>query len=165
MIDGKPIAKYKAQSKEERFKPQIKGLGQEYPVQKSLQYSTVYSSSLLPGNNDKVEVSQIINKQGGNLCFIEGPTMEKLFVHVRDTGGRPAQGMVTVDIDGPNGPVDTQVQDTGHGYLVTYEPLNRVPGDYVIKVFVNLVEIAMFNITTQNESTQLVMNKKANPSL
>lgn len=161
MVDGQLVAKYKCKTTtDDKIKP---AADDEHKLRKALQYTTVYSSGCGKFGSGVAETSQIIDKDGRNLCHIDGPTLEDLTVYVRDTGGRDVEADVTVEIDGPNGPIETEVQDTGDGYYIKYEALNKVPGDYTINVLVNMFSIAMYKVTTVKESKKLIVCRKANP--
>merc|ERR1712142_1424592 len=43
-------------------------------------------------------------------CLINGPSEEELTVYLRDYNGRPCEGVCAVDIEGPNGPVETKLE-------------------------------------------------------
>merc|ERR1712130_441967 len=78
-------------------------------------------------------------------CSSQSPGLEELVVYSRDSQENPTQGICTVVMEGPAGPV---VDDVGDGtYKVLYDRL--APGDYTTDVMVNSQPIAKFSTTSK----------------
>merc|ERR1712113_990994 len=83
MVDGQPVSKYKAQVRTQNPVPNSKMKHKTNVVQKprkSLQYALVHSSGGEQYPSGNVGTNEIIDRNGRNLCFIEGPTLEDLMV-------------------------------------------------------------------------------------
>jgi len=82
-------------------------------------------------------------------CFVRGPGLEELMVYIRDHDGKPTDGGCIVEIEGPDGPIEVEMEDAGDGVIrAKYAPLNLVSGEYVMSALVDLQPIAKFRVKT-----------------
>merc|ERR1719266_735492 len=90
-------------------------------------------------------------------CSINSPSPEQVAVLIRGFDDEPAEGVVTAEIEGPNGPIEiTEVENAGNGtYYVKYAPLNKEPGTYMFQIMVDseIVQKFRMNVVSQSESS------------
>merc|ERR1712130_303842 len=90
--------------------------------------------------------SKTIEFQIGNIAepkssFTKGPDVEELTIYTRGADGKPGEGICTVEMEGPDGPIEIkleEVPDEKGTYRAAYTPMNFSPdGDYFMDVMVN----------------------------
>jgi len=61
-------------------------------------------------------------------------------------------GIVLVEMKGPNGQVEVKYEEVDNSHIAKYTPLNLVPGDYFINVFVNSSCVSEFHVKSSKTS-------------
>merc|ERR1712025_1203508 len=85
-------------------------------------------------------------------CFVKKPRLEEFTVYT--------VGVCTVEMIGPDGPVDVQMEDAGDGTVrVKYEALNLVPGEYSIDVMDDSQSIAKYHVVSTPDTEELTVKK------
>merc|ERR1712025_562656 len=91
---------------------------------------------------------QVGNVPDTEKCSANGPGLEELTVFARDAEGQPTDGICTVEMRGPNGPVEVTVVDSGDGkFQAQYNPLS--PGDYTVNAMIDSQPVSTFRAKIQ----------------
>merc|ERR1712038_2114771 len=96
--------------------------------------------------------------------FAQEPCLDKFFVHSRNYDWCPTEGNCIVQIQGPDGLIETKVQNTDLGtYCAQYPKLNSVPGEYFMTAMVDFEPVAKFFVKSSDGSDLLPVVNIANP--
>jgi len=98
----------------------------------------------------------IRNRVSETKCYIKGPSISDVTVRLEDENGNPVDGIVVVEMKGPNGKVEVKYEEVDNSHIAKYTPLNLLPGDYFINVFVNSRCVSEFRVTSSKTSIAAV---------
>eukprot|EP00463_Aulacantha_scolymantha_P000821 TRINITY_DN1546_c0_g1_i2.p1 TRINITY_DN1546_c0_g1~~TRINITY_DN1546_c0_g1_i2.p1 ORF type:complete len:443 (+),score=119.97 TRINITY_DN1546_c0_g1_i2:469-1797(+) len=106
---------------------------------------------------------QVENIAEPKKCFVKGIGLEELTVYARGSNGMPADGICTIEMSGPNGPIEVKmVDDSNFGtFHAEYNPNNLPSGAYTIKAMIDSQPIKDSMVNFQVKTT--ADKKKANP--